>query len=140
VNGEETKLNYVLKKGDRLEFLKESGRKGGPEPKQENGKTIIDVIVKIWGGLYARSSMEVVDFCNGYPKDIRIEKFISEEVTQNVDGKSIMQVMMLAATQGTKLRFIIEGDDEEAKKTAISLFEGLSCDDLEAMKPALQSK
>lgn len=32
---------------------------------------------------------------------------------QTVDGKSIMQMMMLAATKGTELEIIAEGEDSE---------------------------
>ena len=32
---------------------------------------------------------------------------------QSVDGKSIMQMMMLAATKGTELEIVTEGEDAE---------------------------
>lgn len=44
---------------------------------------------------------------------------------QRVDGKSIMQMMMLAATQGTELEIIAEGDDcERAINELRQLIEG----------------
>ena len=36
---------------------------------------------------------------------------VVRRATSRVDGKSIMQMMMLAATQGTELEIIAEGDD-----------------------------
>ncbi|MEM9558701.1 MAG: HPr family phosphocarrier protein [Planctomycetota bacterium] len=33
---------------------------------------------------------------------------------EHVDGKSIMEIMLLAATQGTEIEVIVEGDDAGA--------------------------
>ena len=57
-------------------------------------------------GLHARPAMALVDTVNRYKAAVTIRK--NEEV---VDGKSIMQVMMLAATQGTQLEVEATGDD-----------------------------
>ncbi|MDX1682701.1 MAG: HPr family phosphocarrier protein [Phycisphaeraceae bacterium] len=57
-------------------------------------------------GLHARPAMTLVDTASGFDADIRIRKG-----EQTVDGKSIMQVMMLAATQGTELEIEAEGSD-----------------------------
>ncbi len=38
---------------------------------------------------------------------------------QSVDGKSIMQMMMLAATRGTELEIVAEGDDADTAITAL---------------------
>jgi phosphocarrier protein len=65
-------------------------------------------------GLHARPAMTLVDTANQYASDIRLQKG-----DQVVDGKSIMQVMMLAATQGTTLEIIAEGDDAEQALAAI---------------------
>ena len=44
---------------------------------------------------------------------------------QSVDGKSIMQMMMLAATKGTELEIVAEGDDaEKAVASLKKLVEG----------------
>jgi phosphocarrier protein len=37
-----------------------------------------------------------------------------------VDGKSILSLMMLAASKGTVLNLIIEGDDEQAALDAVT--------------------
>jgi len=65
-------------------------------------------------GLHARPAMTLVDLANQYASDIRLQK--GEQV---VDGKSIMQVMMLAATQGTQLQITAEGADAEEAIAAL---------------------
>lgn len=59
-------------------------------------------------GLHARPAMAFVDAASGFTSDIRIAKG-----DQSVDGKSIMQLMMLAATQGTKLEITAKGPDAD---------------------------
>ena len=62
-------------------------------------------------GLHARPAMAFVDVANRYQSNISVRKNGSDEI---VDGKSIMQMMMLAATQGTQLNLEISGPDAEA--------------------------
>ena len=57
-------------------------------------------------GLHARPAMSFVDTANGFKSDIKVCKG-----TQQVDGKSIMQMMMLGATQGTELKVVADGPD-----------------------------
>jgi phosphocarrier protein HPr len=57
-------------------------------------------------GLHARPAMQFVDVANGFQSAIKVCKG-----DQVVDGKSIMQMMMLAATAGTPLKIVAEGDD-----------------------------
>jgi len=57
-------------------------------------------------GMHARPAMSFVDIANGFKSDILVRK--GEQV---VDGKSIMQMMMLAAAQGTKLKIEATGCD-----------------------------
>ncbi len=52
--------------------------------------------------------MAFVDAASGFDSDIKIAKG-----DQVVDGKSIMQLMMLAATQGTELKITADGPDAE---------------------------
>ena len=68
-------------------------------------------------GLHARPAMAFVDTASGFACDVRVSKG-----AQSVDGKSIMQMMMLAATQGTQLNIVATGDDApEAIKTLTAL-------------------
>ena len=57
-------------------------------------------------GLHARPAMSFVDTASGFGAEIRVRKG-----QQEVDGKSIMQLMMLAATQGTELDITADGHD-----------------------------
>jgi phosphocarrier protein HPr len=50
--------------------------------------------------------MQFVDIANQYQSGIKVCKG-----DQSVDGKSIMQMMMLAATAGTVLKIVAEGND-----------------------------
>ena len=59
-------------------------------------------------GLHARPAMAFVDLAGKFASDIRVCKAASKEV---VDGKSIMQMLQLAATQGTKLNVTADGPD-----------------------------
>jgi phosphocarrier protein HPr len=59
-------------------------------------------------GLHARPAMSFVDVSTTFASEIKVIKGDTE-----VDGKSIMQMMMLAAGQGSELTIIAEGDDAE---------------------------
>lgn len=48
---------------------------------------------------------------------------------QRVDGKSIMQIMMLAATRGTQLEIIAEGEDAPEACTALEDLVGRGFDE-----------
>lgn len=65
-------------------------------------------------GLHARPAMQFVDVANQFQSAIKVWKG-----DQNVDGKSIMQMMMLAATAGTPLKIVAEGDDAEKALNAL---------------------
>jgi len=60
-------------------------------------------------GLHARAASKFVSAAKGFSSKITLCKN-SEEV----DGKSIMSVMLLAASRGTVLTLITDGEDEEA--------------------------
>ena len=65
-------------------------------------------------GLHARPAMSFVDTASSFGADIRVRKG-----DQEVDGKSIMQLMMLAATQGTQLHICAEGSDAQQAIAAL---------------------
>ena len=58
-------------------------------------------------GLHARPASLFVQTTNRYKSNIRVIKENLE-----VDGKSIMGLLMLAAPMGTVLKIIVEGEDE----------------------------
>ncbi len=60
-------------------------------------------------GLHARPAALFVQTTNRFKSKIRVIKGDME-----VDGKSIMGLLMLAAPLGTQLKVILEGEDEQA--------------------------
>ncbi len=66
------------------------------------------VQIKNAEGLHMRPAMQFVDVANRFECDITVS---NDE--NNVDGKSIMQMSMLAATYGTKLKIRAEGADAQ---------------------------
>ena len=65
-------------------------------------------------GLHARPAMQFVDVANQFQCGVKVWKG-----DQMVDGKSIMQMMMLAATAGTPLKIVAEGDDATSALDAL---------------------
>ncbi len=65
-------------------------------------------------GLHARPAAHLVKVAGQFEADIKILKDGLE-----VNGKSIMGVMMLAAETGSELEFVIEGSDEQQALEAI---------------------
>lgn len=74
--------------------------------------TKVTIINKL--GLHARASAKFVATAAKFQSQIEISK-----QSQKVNGKSIMGVMMLAASQGCELTFVIKGVDEEAMEKAL---------------------
>lgn len=73
----------------------------------------ITIINKL--GLHARAAAKLIGTTSAFSCDIRIDKGGRE-----VDAKSIMAVMMLAASKGTELKIITNGDDEVAAMDAVT--------------------
>ncbi|MEY3171148.1 MAG: Phosphocarrier protein HPr [Pseudomonadota bacterium] len=59
-------------------------------------------------GLHARASAKLTQVANQFKSDIWIEKN-----NKKVNAKSIMGVMMLAASQGSDITITTEGSDEQ---------------------------
>ena len=67
-----------------------------------------EIVVKNKTGLHARPAAIFVQIANKYDSEITI---IKEE--QEVNGKSIMGILMLAAEKGSRITIIANGDDAE---------------------------
>lgn len=81
-----------------------------------------DIIVSNKLGLHARPAMQFVDVANQFSSSVKVEKFGDDPM--EVDGKSVMQMITLAATEGTEMRISAEGDDaEQAVAKLVELFE-----------------
>jgi phosphocarrier protein HPr len=62
-------------------------------------------------GLHARPAMQFVDVANQFTSRVTVYK--GGEEPGEADGKSVMQMIILAATEGTPLRIEAEGEDAE---------------------------
>ena len=65
-------------------------------------------------GLHARAAAKLVTLASSFGAELRIRKGSRE-----VNGKSIMGVMMLAAAQGSEITLIARGADAEATLAAL---------------------
>ena len=84
------------------------------EDSLENVVHEMELEIKNSDGLHMRPAMRFVDIANRFDSSITVSNGET-----NVDGKSIMQVTMLAATFGTKLRIKAEGPDALAAVDAL---------------------
>ena len=69
----------------------------------------IELTVSNKMGIHARPAAMIVRVANKYTADVLVEKD-----DEQVNGKSIMGLMMLAAGNGSTLRFVASGGDAEA--------------------------
>ena len=74
----------------------------------------IEVEIKNADGLHMRPAMQFVDIATKFTSDI-----IVSNRENTVDGKSIMQMSMLAATCGTKLKLRAQGPDAQKAVEAL---------------------
>ncbi|MFV2060173.1 MAG: HPr family phosphocarrier protein [Gammaproteobacteria bacterium] len=73
----------------------------------------ITIINKL--GLHARAAAKFVTIASRFEATIEIAC-----KNNKINGKSIMGVMMLAASKGTEIELIISGDDETQASAALS--------------------
>jgi phosphotransferase system HPr (HPr) family protein len=71
-----------------------------------------DTVIKNPLGLHARPAMQFVDVANQFTSNVKVISMGSEPA--EADGKSVMQMIILAAVEGTPLRIVAEGDDAQA--------------------------
>ena len=69
-------------------------------------QTEVEILNKL--GMHARAAAKFVTLAQTFGAEIKIERN-----GQEVNGKSIMGVMMLAASKGSMIKLIIEGEDEQ---------------------------
>lgn len=72
----------------------------------------IEIINKL--GLHARAAAKLVSLASKFTSEVQLRKN-----NQEVNAKSIMGVMMLAASQGTRLELSVSGEDEQEALDAI---------------------
>ncbi len=73
-----------------------------------------EVEIKNANGLHLRPAMQLVDTASRFISDVKISNGKT-----TVDGKSIMQVTMLAASAGTKLTITATGSDAQMATEAL---------------------
>ncbi len=66
-------------------------------------------------GLHARAAAKFVSAASRHAAEIHLQRG-----SQRVNGKSIMGVMMLAASKGTTLVLTTDGEDEESAADALA--------------------
>jgi len=66
-------------------------------------------------GLHARAAAQLVQTANQFAAEVTIFK---EDI--EVNGKSIMGILLLAAPQGTQVSIAVDGDDETMAMKAIA--------------------
>lgn len=66
-------------------------------------------------GLHARAAAKFVTLAGSFASDIKVAR-----KDQEVNGKSIMGVMMLAASNGSEITLKASGNDEEAAIESLS--------------------
>jgi phosphocarrier protein HPr len=74
----------------------------------------LEIEIKNADGLHMRPAMQFVDTASKFQSSITVSKDDTK-----VDGKSIMQMSMLAATYGTKLKIKTEGADANEAAEAL---------------------
>jgi len=72
-------------------------------------------------GLHARAASQLVKVANIFESTIRLNR---TDNSMFADAKSILNILTLAASKGTELLIIVEGNDEAAAMgSIIALFE-----------------
>lgn len=79
-----------------------------------NQQLVKELLVQNKMGIHARPAAMIVRVTNRFKAEVFVEK--DEE---QVNGKSIMGLMMLAAGKGSKVRFLATGDDAEQMLTEL---------------------
>ena len=78
-----------------------------------------DIVITNQLGLHARASAKLVQLMSGF----RAEAFLRRN-DREVNAKSIMGVLLLAAGVGSTVTLRVDGEDEEAAmQAAVSMFE-----------------
>ncbi len=78
---------------------------------------MIEKIVRIKNklGLHARAAVKFVNTANRFIAEVRVTKDDSA-----IDGKSILGILTLAATQGSDILLTIDGEDQDGALKALT--------------------
>ena len=79
-----------------------------------------EVVVMLEHGLHLSPAAQIVKTAQAYRSSLIIQKG-----DRRIDGKSMLDLMTLAAERGSRLRLEAQGEDaEQALKAIVALFEG----------------
>ena len=67
-------------------------------------------------GLHARAAAKLVKLTSQFESDIKLSR---THVEEQVDAKSILGILLMAAAQGTEIEVMIDGKDEEVAMEAV---------------------
>ena len=72
-------------------------------------------------GVHARAAAKLVKLASRFESNIKLSRINGQS---QVDAKSILGILLLAASQGTELELVIDGKDEKsATKALVELVE-----------------
>ncbi len=80
-----------------------------PDTASASDQLVKELVVLNKMGIHARPAAMIVRITNKYKAEVFVEKD-----DEQVNGKSIMGLMMLAAGKGSKVKFLASGDDAAA--------------------------
>ena len=109
----------------RPEGRRQEGRRAGEEehpsgqraPRRQAKVTMLEkkITIKNKLGLHARAAVKFVNLANRFGASVKIVKDGNE-----IDGKSILGILTLAATQGSEIVLLVSGKDEDSALKALS--------------------
>ncbi len=67
-------------------------------------------------GLHARAAAKLVKLTSEFESDIKLSRLNAEE---QVDAKSILGILLMAAAKGTEIEVMTDGKDEEVAMEAV---------------------
>ncbi|MEC4679609.1 MAG: HPr family phosphocarrier protein [Nitrospirota bacterium] len=67
-------------------------------------------------GLHARAAAKLVKLTSQFESDIKLSRLNVEE---QVDAKSILGILLMAAAKGTEIEVMIDGKDEKVAMEAV---------------------
>jgi phosphotransferase system HPr (HPr) family protein len=80
------------------------------------------VVIRCKDGLHARPAMQLAELARKFSSSVKVTK-----ESRVVDGKSILEVLTLAADNGTELVVDVDGEDEEEAIKALIGFLDTYC-------------
>jgi len=82
-----------------------------------SGSSVQEVTIKNRSGFHTRPVMKFVELAQTFESSIRVD--VVGNHSAGADGKSAMDLMMLGATSGSKLRISADGPDAEPAVAAL---------------------